>query len=991
MQAKAILFLLASLFCDDCLSQQYPFIHYSPKDGLVNNRTRSMYQDSHGLLYIATSGGLSVYDGSRFTNYTIDNGLPTNNLNDIIEMGDDSLWIIPNAAGLFSLVNGRLSKLQTSNGFYPVINKMFRADNNSYYALADEGLYRFENNQFTRIPLMDADGRDAGGFFKSAVEQNGKLFLITDPNIQAIAGPGRLMIYDFKNVKVSISQEPPAYSLLVSPDGKILVSTQLGIKVLDEKAVQENKIHFNPLSGPYAAASKFVASYMYFDNQQNLWLCTSGGVIKVDRKGNLKKFTTSNGLTTDNQLSVFQDKENTMWFMNEQTGVSELVNPQFEFYHELKPGFRVTDIFAENNSDSVWFLDAVNNKLLLQNNDQSREFSLGKPSISPPYRFFFASGNKKYLIDLFNVYECRFTQDGKLYITLIHSDPEKNVNIAYSCVQSDKLGNLFLSSEKIIVLHQNKKTFSYPLGYLADAFKITSQKHLWAVTRGKKLYEFSIQMDSASQYLRLLHTYNKELPDISPRSITVDETGNVWVGSRDNGLFCFFFDSLRRLKSWKQITTRDGLSDNFINYLHADSDSCIWASSQGGLDKIRIRNGNYLIENITRSNNVYQYVSEVQTSKGNIHWILTAGGVIKIAPDSFVQTHFSPAIILRAINEGSGRIGERGEPVSLSFKQNNLRFSMAVPSFINEGLIRYSYMLIGSGEKKWSEPSSQTIINFVGLSPGHYMLKAKANFINGRYEDSETSFSFSILPPWWQTWWFRGLVLFSFIGLLIYFIRSYYHGKLKKQRFEFEKKEVIKHERTRIATDMHDDLGAGLARIRFLSESIRRKKPDDPSFLPEIMKISSFSDEMIEKMGEIVWAMNEKNDTMADLFAFTRSYSADYLQNHDIDYNVEIPPETGVLSLNGEARRTIFLAVKESLFNVVKHAQATHVNIRFQMNESLDIEIRDNGKGIDLENLRPHGNGLANIKKRIQSINGSVEFLNENGTVIKFSIPVEKA
>ena len=199
---------------------------------------------------------------------------------------------------------------------------------------------------------------------------------------------------------------------------------------------------------------------------------------------------------------------------------------------------------------------------------------------------------------------------------------------------------------------------------------------------------------------------------------------------------------------------------------------------------------------------------------------------------------------------------------------------------------------------------------------------------------------------------------------------------------------MIKQERTRIATDMHDDLGAGLARIRFLSESLRRKKPDDPSFLPEVIKISSFSDEMIEKMGEIVWAMNEKNDTMADLFAFTRAYSADYLQNHGIDYTVEIPPESGVLSLNGEARRTIFLAVKESLFNIVKHAQATHVNIRFQLNQSLDIEIRDNGRGIDLDNLRLHGNGLPNIKKRIQSIKGKVEFSNYNGTVIKISIPV---
>jgi ligand-binding sensor domain-containing protein len=990
MKAKTFLFLLASLFSSYCLSQQYPFIHYSPKDGLVNNRVRMMYQDRHGLLYIATYGGLSVYDGSRFINYTIENGLPTNNLNDIIEMGDDSLWVIPNSKGLFSLVNGRLNKLQTRDGFYPVVNKMFKSSDGSYFALADEGLFRFENNHFTRIPLTDENGKDAGGFFKFAIEQNKKLFLITDPNIQKAAGPGRLIIYDLINNKVTINRDPLAYSISISPDGNILVSTQFGVKALDSKAVQNNQIQFIPLTGPYQSASKLVASYMYFDNKQNLWLCTPGGTIKTDRRGNVKKFSIANGLTTDNQISVFQDKENTIWLMNEQTGVTKLVNPGFEFYHEFKPGFRVTDIYAENNSDSVWFLDAVNNKLILQNINQSKEFILDKP-FYPPYRFFIVSRDKKYLADLFNIYQCRFTAGNKVDINLVRSDPAQNVNLAYSCVLSDKRGDLFLSSENITVLQQNKKIFSYQLGYLADALMITPDNHLWTITRGKTLFEFNIQTDSSTQNLKLLHSYNKELPEMSPRSITVDPSRNVWVGSRDHGLFCFFFDSLRNVSSWKQITVKDGLSDNFTNYLHADSDGCIWASSQGGLDKIRIRNGHFLIENITRSNNVYQFVSKVQTSKANIHWVLTAGGVIKIAPDSFVQTQFHPGIILRAVNEGSEQIDERRGPVTLTYKENNLRFSMAVPSFVNEGLIRYSYILLGAGENRWSEPSSQTMINFAGLIPGKYILKAKAIFINGRYEDTETSFSFSILPPWWQTWWFRGLIFFSFLGLIIYLIRLYYHGKLKKQQYEFEKKEMIKHERTRIATDMHDDLGAGLARIRFLSESLRRRKPDDPFFLPEIMKISTFSDEMIGKMGEIVWAMNEKNDTMADLYAFTRSYSADYLQNHGITYLVEIPPETGVLSLNGEARRAIFLAVKESLFNIVKHAQATHVNIRFQMNHSLDIEIHDNGRGIDWENLRPHGNGLANIKKRIQSIKGTVEFLNKNGTVIKISVPIGNA
>ncbi len=913
MKIKAILLLLAFFIYNPCFPQTYPFINYSPKDGLINNRTRQIYQDRHGLLYVVTYGGLSVYDGSRFTNYTSGNGLPTNTLNDIMEMGDDTIWVVPNAASVFTLINGRLKKLLTSDGFCPVINKMFRSSDGTCYALADEGLFKYENNKFTRVQLKGSDGRDAGGFFKNIVERNNRLYLITDPNIQSIAGPGRLLVFDIKTKQLIINSDPIAYFIAISPAGDILLSTRFGIKALDEKALLQNKISFGLPPQPYTSVSGFVSNYMYFDRQQNFWICTSGGILKIDKLGHVKKFTASNGLTTDSQSSIFQDKENTIWFTNEQTGISKLVNPQFEFYYRIKPGFLTTDIFTENRSDSVWFLDGVHCRLLLQYKNRSEEFRLEKP-VAPPYRFFYIGGNKNYLTDLFNVYECRLTGN-KASLKIIHSsDSIQNINLAFSFLQSDHRNNLILISAAITALMPDNKSYSYPLGYFADACKVTPQSHLWVATRGNTMFEFDIHPDNTAHYFTLLHQYNSELPKVSPRSITVDQTGNVWVGTRDNGLFCFLFDSSRSIISWRQITINDGLSDNFINYLFTDSDGSIWACSQGGMDRIKFNSGHYLIENITRSNNVYQYISKVQTSKGNVHWALTGGSVIKISPDSAGPPGFQPAIMLRTVHEGVDPIDVKNAPISLSYKQNNLRFSMAVPSFIDEQPIRYSYLLLGSGEKKWSEPSTQTILNFAGLAPGNYILKAKAHFINGRYQDSETSFSFNILPPWWQRWWFKAIAVCMTLVLIVYAIRSYYQGKIKKQRFEFEKKEAIKHERTRIATDMHDDLGAGLARIRFLSESIRRKKPEDPSYLPEIIKISSFSDEMIEKMGEIVWAMNEKNDTMADLFAFTRSYAADYLHNHGISYDVELPHDSNSLSLSGESRRTIFSGSKRKSF-----------------------------------------------------------------------------
>src|SRR5205814_7919789 len=121
-------------------------------------------------------------------------------------------------------------------------------------------------------------------------------------------------------------------------------------------------------------------------------------------------------------------------------------------------------------------------------------------------------------------------------------------------------------------------------------------------------------------------------------------------------------------------------------------------------------------------------------------------------------------------------------------------------------------------------------------------------------------------------------------------------------------------------TDMHDDLGAGLSRIKFLSQSILNKKIEDGIIKSELEKITSFSDEMSEKMGEIVWALNEKNDTLADLIAYSRSYAVEYLGNHDIQCDANTPMNLPGTFITGEMRRNIFLSIKECLHNVVKHA-----------------------------------------------------------------------
>ena len=298
-------------------------------------------------------------------------------------------------------------------------------------------------------------------------------------------------------------------------------------------------------------------------------------------------------------------------------------------------------------------------------------------------------------------------------------------------------------------------------------------------------------------------------------------------------------------------------------------------------------------------------------------------------------------------------------------------------------------MLKGSGNDGWSQPSVNASVNFANLPPGHYTLRAKAIFFNGLYPDAESSYSFVILPPWWQTTWFRLLSGLFIAGLIFLVLRFYFKRKLQMQMMMLEKKQAVEKERTRIATDMHDDLGAGLSQIKFLSETIGLRRQKQLPIEEEIDSIRTFSHEMIDKMGEIVWALNEKNDTLEDLLSYTRSYAVEYLQENGIHCIVNEPDDIPDVAVSGDFRRNIYLTVKETLHNIVKHAQATEVVIYITMNHSLCIVIKDNGKGMHDSAVRSSGNGLISMKNRIESLKGSFAVLNEDGIIVKILVPLQ--
>ncbi len=207
---------------------------------------------------------------------------------------------------------------------------------------------------------------------------------------------------------------------------------------------------------------------------------------------------------------------------------------------------------------------------------------------------------------------------------------------------------------------------------------------------------------------------------------------------------------------------------------------------------------------------------------------------------------------------------------------------------------------------------------------------------------------------------------------------------------EYEKELAVfkaqQQERERISADMHDELGSGMTAIRLMSEIARNKMKENTPV--EIEKISSSANDVLNKMNAIIWSMNSGNDTLDNLVSYIRSYSLEYFENTPIECKVITPQQIPDKEITGDKRRNIFLCVKETLNNAWKHSGASVITIDIKINHSLVIQISDEGKGIDMQNLRQFGNGLKNIARRMESIGGIFTIKNNHGAVTTLELPL---
>lgn len=975
------------LCCAACLAQQYPFVYYTPRDGLVNSRVRGIKQDSRGRMYFITYGGLSVYNGAAFKNYSQQDGLANTLVNDVLEISPDSFLVATNAPALNTLVRGKILNYITSDNFCPVINRFLKSNDGDVYFLTDDGLFVLTGNKFTRLPLIDTQGVEIGYNLNDVTEWGHFLLIIP----WSVSQKEKLIVYDKKKrIVVGTITDKLIRSTAITPKGELWVSSIDGIELLDEATLQKGTLLLKPLSED-ESFKRWKNAYLYIDYHGDTWIYYHNEVLFVPDSGKIQMLTAHQGLKTNNLSDIFLDREGNTWMASDGNGIVKMPGNNIQISGELIHGIGNHITAIHHVSDTTWLFNITDNSFYRIHNNQLTVFPLGLTSTNVSNIYIdcevlyyttdheiFRIGNKDqttYYRRPVQILQEELSDVGEISMGVIDS----NGVILQGVGRKD-------DTFYLVAIHNGKVLMREKLSFKIDQLALYQDAYLWVATRDNQLKAYSLHPESLSKYLQLRYDYSDKIQGIEPRSLTVDTTGNVWIGTRNNGIYRLQMED-NISEPLLQITTQHGLTDNFLLYLHCDTDNNIWAGSWTGLDKIILKNSEILIENITKNKNLFLGISRIASVENDKIWALTStGDVIMISPSLANSMTPIPSLFITSMVVNDSVYDE--SETSFSHDLNNLTISVAAPSFIDEKSTRYSYWLEGSSKTQWSEPSNHALFNFINLSPGSYQLHIKAEFSGHLYPDQQLNYAFTILPPYWLTWWFLTLASLLVLGLLGLIVRYYYARKLEKQTAFLERKRAIEKERTRIATDMHDDLGAGLSRIKFLSDTIGIKKQQQLPIEEEIANIGHYAHDMIDKMGEIVWALNEKNDSLSDLLSYTRAYSVEYLAENGLHGIIEKIPQPGNITVSGEFRRNMFLSVKETLHNIIKHAKANEVKIRFVVTDRLTISIQDDGIGFDPQNTRLLGNGLINIKQRMFDISGEVQITNNHGTRIILTAPL---
>jgi len=894
------------------------FINYHHQQGnsnsLINDQAWAIATESSGNIWIGTAKGLDKYDPKTktFAHFVHDAGDSASiSYDDIFTIVTDdentvnrdhtNIWLINKKLGIdcFDTKTGKVTKhfdfpFPKSDYLWegnPLLAIKEIRNNVLWFGSNDNGIYGF--NTLTEQCIHIKTGHPCektfvhiAGFYPVLEDHAGNLWTVNDNN--------ELVYYDRANQKFYFNK------------------------------VQWGGVYFN-----------HAASVFFEDKSGKIWIGTTNGLLSIDTKQKL--FLSSQ---PDDNV-VFSISDNSIAHIqkvkNMQLSVSDNLLNLFwlkrKFYpFPFKQSPNLTNIYKDSKG-VLWL--AGESRIISYNpvTKKSREYKLYDNSSSENTGQFMGV-----VEDLRGRFWAANFGDGLYNIDTVAGKLHKfgmpgNINPG----NANYIESIFKDSRGIIYLGIREGGF---VTFNADG-------EIFKVYHHNVNDPNTVSSESATTFLEA-------------------KNGLIWFGTANAGLNVFN----PATGKFKAFTTIDGLSDNYVRSLTEDKNGDYWVGTRTGIScftppdnpyataaKLHFRS--YDISDGLTSN-ICMPRSAFCDLDGTLYFGTFGGGLFYFHPDSLKENDFIPPVYITefklrnkpvSVSDSNSVLKSPVEftnEIKLNYKQNMISFSFAALSYIHPEKNKYAYKL-ENFDKDWIyTDASKRFANYTNLDPGEYIFKVKGSNNDGRWNETPTELKIIITPPFWQTAWFRILVIVAIAGAVYAAYRYRLQQVLKLQQI-----------RNRIAADLHDDIGSTLNSISVFSEVAK----NDPSKRDESLDmIGNSSRKVTEAMSDIVWTINPDNDSFEKVILRMRSLSYNLLRAKDIEFIFRADEELNNLKLPMQKRKNFYLIFKEMLNNLVKYSKATHASFSLtnKENKNIILTVRDNGIGFDTTRSYS-GNGLNNM------------------------------
>ena len=971
-------------------------------DGLPQNSIIAMTQTRDGYLWLGTLNGLVRFDGINFRVFDEGNA-PELHSSRIVHLFEDSrqrLWIGTENAGVALLQNGRITS--TGIGRDSRASHLTAAGEDASGAVwlygTDGRVWRYQDGA-TNLFFFGSDRFSIEGTASRRamiVEKSGPAWIGTDLRLATFAPTATL--------------QPPAL-----PERKdfpmagnldlLLAGQQGGVWRLAGGRIEKwSSNSLERAAVPYPWKSSLVTAACE-DRQGNLIVGTRGeGVYWFDAEGRSTVISTNEGLSHPIVLSLCVDQEGTLWVGTDGGGLNRVNRQVFQVLEPTRG--QVVQSVCEGADGGLWIgfntIDTKAPGAARLKDGAWTTYGPGQGLERSVRSLFVDHAGEVWAGTLGGLFQLSAGSFHRLpnvapipnpFVLALHED--RNHRLCAGTV-----GGLFRLEER----HWNS-VLSGPGSPAGAVRAIAEDKEgdLWIGTEGGGLHRLRGEQ---------ITTFRKgpdALPSDTVSSLLFDEQGVLWVGT--SGGLARYHEG-----RWTRYSTRHGLASDSIGYLLDDGQGQLWIGSNAGLMRVPKSALNDFVTGLTPRLpcRVYEKPDGLPTRECSLGsqpaawrardgtlWFPTIKGLASVHPARLLTNTNPPPVLIESVwIEGQAQESEGLRPalletVTVPPGKQRLEIQYTSLNLAAPERARFKYRLEGH-ETAWTDAGHVRVAHYSKLPPGSYQFRVTACNEDGLWNPAGSTLAVIVEPPFWRTWWFLTGTVLALLGVLVAIVHYLSTQRLQRQLAALRQQEALDKERARIARDIHDQLGASLTQVALLGEMVESDKHEPLEIEAHGRQISQTARDTSRALDQIVWTVNPSNDTLEGLINYICKHAQEYLAVAGLHYRLDVPPQLPEAAISPEVRHNVFLAAKEAVTNVVRHAHAQSVWLRLKLEPSrFIIEIQDDGRGpAGMAGERAQSrNGLRNMGRRMEDVGGefSIGPAPEGGTLVRLAAPMGRA